>query len=713
MLDVPVPSKIQGSILVRTQCSLISQGTEGAAISVRGGWRGAYEKATQSRERVHQVWGMVRQNGVAATREAVMAKLEDMNPLGYSSTGIVEDVSDSNGLFRAGDRVACMGVGFASHAEYAVVPVQLAAKLPQIVSSEVGAFGALACIAMQGIRRLELSPGETIVVIGLGLIGQLTIQIGTALGFRMLGLDLNAEKAKLARESGALDAWQPAESTDVARVQRWTEGHGADGVVICASAKSDQPLNLGFDLCRPRGRVSVVGDVGLGAARAKMYRKELEMRLSCSYGPGRYDPGYELEGRDYPIAYARWTEGRNLALYLDLLDRELLHVERLVSRKYPIVEATAAYHAIKSQDNVYGVLFTYAESEPSASGAKPRSKANPQIVEYRPSVKAKQTSDSIRLALIGCGGFTKAVHLPNLAALTNQFVIEAVASRSGATAGAVARRTRARVATSDYRALLDDTNIDAVLVATRHASHGRIVADALEAGKHVFVEKPLAISVEECKRIVQLSAERGLIVRVGFNRRFAPLYHRARELLADAAPRMLLYRVNVGDVGQHWSNSAEEGGRLLGEGCHFFDLFNWFFDAVPVSWTSVTAGSPSTTNPNASFMATYPCGSTATLLYSVVGDRRMGKERLEAFGAGRSLACSDFDRLDVFGGGGTKKGRNDKGHRGVLLDFARAVRGTAEPGAGADAAAGLAATAMALSAYDSRQLISAHGDRDD
>jgi predicted dehydrogenase/threonine dehydrogenase-like Zn-dependent dehydrogenase len=697
LLDVPVPSKIHASILVRTERSLISQGTEGAAISTHGGWRGVYEKAMHSRDRVEQVLGMVRQNGLTATREVVMAKLEDLTALGYSSAGVVEEVSDPDCPFRVGDRVACMGVGFASHAEYAVVPLQLAAKLPDGVDAEHAAFGALACIAMQGIRRLELSAGETIAVIGLGLIGQLAIQIGAALGYRMVGLDLSAEKAKLAAECGALGAWASGDADSASKVRRLTDGQGADGVVICAGARSDEPLNLAFDLCRPRGRVSVVGDVGLGAERAKMYRKELDMRMSCSYGPGRYDAGYEIEGRDYPIAYARWTEGRNLGLYLDLLARGLLHVDRLVSRVFPIADAATAYSAIKTERNLYGVLFSY--SAPERAGVASASGARERLLQLRAPAARRTSRGPIRLGLIGCGGFTKAVHLPNIAKLREDFVIEGVASRTGATAGAVAKRTGARVVTSDYRALLDDPAIDAVLVATRHASHGRIAAEALQAGKHIFVEKPLAITVEDCERVVALARENGLAVRVGFNRRFAPLYVRAKEVLAGAAPSMLLYRVNVGDMGQHWSNASDEGGRLLGEGCHFLDLFNWFFGTPPLSCTALVAGELTVQNPNVSFTASYPGGSTATLLYTTVGATRLGKEYLEAFGGGRSLRCNDFDRLEVFGGRDSTSGRRDKGHRGVLADFARAVRGDATPGEGADAEAGLAATAMALSAY--------------
>lgn len=700
VLEVPAPAMLRDGILVRTLSSLISQGTEAAAVSDRGGLLGLYEKATHSRARVRQVLEMATQVGLAATRQAVMSKVQDFTPLGYSSAGVVEEVDDQESGFVKGDLVATMGVGFATHSELATVPSQLAVKLPPRVPVREAAFGAVACIAMQGIRRLDLSPGESVAVVGLGLIGQLAVQIASALGYRVLATDLSAEKAKLARDCGALDAWAASDGDAQARVAHWTEGGGVDGVVICAASASSEVLNNAFDLCRQRGRVSVVGDIGLAAERAKMYRKELEMRMSTSYGPGRYDAEYELEGKDYPIAYARWTERRNLSLYLDLIARGKLQIAKLVTREFPIADAEAAYKAIKAGGNQLGVLFSYAADTGGAIAAPTSSRISEQVVHYRPPAMQSRKGDRIRIGVIGCGGFTKAVHLPNLRALGDEFSVDGVASRSGATAGAVASRTGARIATSDYRAILDDKNIDAVLVATRHSSHGQIAADALKAGKHVFVEKPLAITVEDCDEIRRAALDANLVVRVGFNRRFAPLYQRARELLSRSEQRMLLYRVNVGDVVHHWSAEAEEGGRLLGEGCHFFDLFNWFYGAAPVSSTASIAGARSTGNANVFFTATYPCGSVASLLYTTAGSRRMPKERLEAFGAGLSLACTDFRRLEVFGGADSTRGSKDKGHRGVLVDFARAIRGDAITDAGADAKAGLLATAMALSVYD-------------
>ena len=699
VLDVPAPSLFPGSVLIRTVASLISQGTEGAAVSRRSGLLGLYEKATQSTQRLEQVWNMARQNGILATQQAVLSKVQDLTPLGYSSVGLVAETSGSDTGFAPNDLVATMGVGFATHSELATIPAALAVKVPSGVAAREAAFGAVACIAMQGIRRLELSAGETIVVVGLGLIGQLAVQIGAALGYRMFGIDLSSEKAQLAGECGAVDAWATSDADSVARVAEWTDGNGADGVVIAAAAKSSEILNEAFDLCRQKGRVSVVGDVGLEADRSKMFRKELELRMSTSYGPGRYDPEYELEGKDYPIGHARWTERRNLSLYLDLIRRGKLNVDRLVSREFAITEAASAYELIKSGGNSFGVLFTYplVVTRERSNGVAARDKG---AIQYRsPSLRPSKKNGAIRLGLIGCGAFTKAVHLPNLNALSNDFKIEGVASRTGATAGAVARRTNARIAASDYRELIADSNIDALLIATRHASHGRIAAEALAAGKHVFVEKPLAITVEECQKIESLARENDLVVRVGFNRRFAPLYQRARDLLSARAPRMILYRVNVGDVSQHWSAGADEGGRLLGEGCHFLDLFNWLFSSAPLSTSVNVAGNKSTTNPNVVFTASYPGGAVATLLYSTIGSREMPKERLEAFASGLSLSCTDFNRLEVFGGRSTARGSKDKGHRGVLTDFAQAIRGEAPPHAGADARAGLLATAMALSAY--------------
>lgn len=694
VLEAPVPGRLRAAVLVRNAYSLISSGTEGAAVTRRGGIWGIYEKARGSRDRVEQVWSMARTQGIAATAHAVRGKLADYGMLGYSSAGIVVEVDGENMPYRPGDRVACMGVGFANHAEYVAVPRNLVARVPDGVALEDAAFGSLACIAMQGIRRLELTAGEQVVVIGLGLIGQLCARLLGAMGYRPLGLDRDPLRAAKAREGGVA-AWALEETDCRERVRELTGGHGADGVVICAGTKSDEPVNLAFDLCRRNGRVSVVGDVGLGLQRAKMYRKELELRLSCSYGPGRYDDTYEIGGHDYPIEHARWTEGRNLGLFLQMLGSGRLSVADLRTDRFDVTQASQAYAKAKQGSSVYGVLLDYGPlpEEPRAPRAEQR-------VLHMPTVPRRANGGGrVRLGLIGVGGYAKGMHLPNLKALDNLFEVRAMASRSGGTAAAAAKRFGAEMVASDYRALLDDPELDAVLVCTRHSAHAKIVLDALDAGKHVFVEKPMTTTIEDGRAVVAKAKASGLVVRVGFNRRFSPFMSAMREVVGREGPRMFTIRCNIGPGAGHWSDTEEEGGRLLGEGVHFLDLCNWLVGGEPVSVTGVIAGGERTDNPSTMVQLGYGDGSTAQITYTALGHKLMGKEFYEAFGNGRSARCDDFRSVEAFGAPKTVKGkRGDKGQRGVLEEFAAAIRGEQHSIAGADARAGLVATALALAA---------------
>lgn len=692
VLDAPVPGRLRDAVLVRNSCSLISSGTEGAAVTRRGGVWGVYEKARSSRDRVEQVWTMARTQGIAATAQAVRGKLADYGMIGYSSAGLVVEVDGEDMPFRVGDRVACMGVGFANHAEYVTVPRNLVARLPEGVAFEDAAFGAIACIAMQGIRRLGLTPGEQVVVIGLGLIGQLCVRLLGAMGYCALGLDRDPVRVAKAREAG-VPAWTLDDTDCRQRVVEFTDGHGADGVVICAGTKSDEPVNLAFDLCRRNGRVSVVGDVGLGLQRAKMYRKELELRISCSYGPGRYDDTYEIGGHDYPIEHARWTEGRNLSFFLEMLGSGRLNVADLRTDRFDVAQASQAYAKAKQGSSVYGVLLDYGPlpEEPRAPRAEQR-------VLHMPTVPRRANGGGrVRLGLIGVGGYAKGMHLPNLKALDDHFEVRAMASRSGGTAAAAAKRFGAEVVASDYRALLDDPELDAVLVCTRHSAHAKIVLDALDAGKHVFVEKPMTTTIQDGEAVVAKAESSGLVVRVGFNRRFSPFMIALREVVGREGPRMFTVRCNIGPGGSHWSDTDEEGGRLLGEGVHFLDLCNWFVGSEPVSVSGVVAGSERTDNPSTMVQLGYDDGSTAQITYTALGHRLMGKELYEAFGNGRSARCDDFRSVESFGARvAVKAKRGDKGQREVLREFAAAVRGENLPIIGADARAGLVATAMAI-----------------
>lgn len=699
VFDVPLPARLGNSALIRNGCSLISTGTEGAAVTRHSGYRGLYEKVRGSSERAEQVWDLVHRFGYQKTWEMVRKKLGDYTMSGYSCAGQVVEADHEGMPYAPGQRVACMGVGFASHAEYVTVPANLMAPIPDGVSFDEACFAAMACVAMQGIRRLELTGGERVCVIGLGLVGQLCMRLLVAMGYRAFGIDMNAQRAVKAMEAPGAEAWGLNEVDSVGRVMGLTDGRGVDGVIVCAATASDEPVNQAFDLCRQRGRVSIVGDVGLKLSRSKMYAKEIELRLSCSYGPGRYDDKYEIAGQDYPFGHVRWTEGRNLEHFLELLALGRLDIRSLISEHFPVERAPEAYAHIKQADpNTYGVVFDYGPVEDESPAAIAAGRT------LRLDSSAQVSSDSrIQVGLIGAGAQARGTHVPNLKALGETFAIRTVADRSGAAAGVAAKSIGAPVATSDHHELLGDPQIDAVIISTRHASHAQLAMDALNAGKHVLVEKPLATTVEDAQMIEAKAQETGLIVRVGFNRRFSPYMTAMREVVRSEGLRMFCARVNVGPIADHWSNTPEEGGRLLGEGCHFFDLCNWFIGAEPVTVSAVFAGRAEATNPNAMVIVSYPDGSTGQVTYTALGHVRMSKEYFEAFGNGRSVRSDDFRRLEAFGASAGIKGR-EKGNKGLLAEleeFGAAIRGEEYPIEGADARAGVLATWMAVAARES------------
>lgn len=698
VFDVPVPSKLKKSVLVKNSYSLISTGTEGAAVTSKRGVMGLYEKVMSSKDRLDQVWQMTKQQGVNQTLDLIRNKLSDYTAIGYTCAGRVMEVSSDEIPYKPGQRVSCMGAGLASHAEYVSVPQNLIAPIPDNVSYEEAAFGAIACIAIQGIRRLEAEPGEVIGVIGLGLIGQVAVRLLVALGYSVVGLDLSEERARLANTHIGVDAWSASPAETLSRVKELTGGNGLDGVVICASGKNDGPVDLAFDLCRQRGSVSIVGDVGMNLKRAKMFAKELDLRMSCSYGPGRYDAEYEMEGNDYPIGHVRWTEGRNLELFLSLLSSRRLDISDLISNKFPADKATEAYAHIKKADvRTYGVLIDYG------------------LQDYEPDVTVTDTIrvhssaaqgivGKIKFGLVGAGGYTKTVHVPNIEKLSDRFQIFGVASRTGATATLLANKVKAGISTSDYKQLLGNKDIDAILISTRHATHGKIALEALNAGKHVFIEKPMCLDVEEGKEIAALAQTKGLIVRVGYNRRYAPMLLAARKAVGLSGKRVMTCHVNIGSGGtNHWSNTREEGGRFMGEGVHFLDMCNWFAGEYPQSINASFMGEADELNPNVSATVVYANGTICNVLYTTEGSTQMSKEYFEMHGNGVSVRSDNFNSLIIKGGRGPlfkiKKGQ--KGQLEELEEFANAIQGKSTISDPADANAGWVATWMVKAAIQS------------
>lgn len=698
VVEVPVGGRKRDSILVRNSRSIISSGTEGAEVSSREGVLGIYEQARSSREKVDKAWNLVKSQGVINAYEKVRDKLEDLKPMGYTCSGVVIETDNEATGFKAGDLVACMGAGMANHAQYVIIPKNLAARVPEKVSLDSASFAALGCIAMQGIRRLQLTPGERIGVIGLGLLGQLTVRLLVALGYEPYGMDLNLKRAEKADSVDGVKAWCSASVDSPLMVDEITEGAGLDGVIVTAATSSDQPVNLAFDLCRKRGRVSIVGDVGLGLSRKKMYRKELEARISCSYGPGRYDPDYEIRGHDYPLGYVRWTEKRNLECFLNLIARDRLNPAELISERFPIEQAKEAYKLIKTgADDLFAVLFDYG-TDPEAAKTQ-----GPPLRKIHYGKAFKTVRGRINIGVIGIGDHAKETHLPNLRRLKKLFTIRGLASGSGASAGAAAQRYGVDMATSDYRDLLNDPETHALIIATRHSSHAAMTMDALDAGKHVLVEKPLALSVEECLKIEDMASKKGLVVRVGYNRRFSPHIQAMIRAIGNTRARIFTARVNPGPIGEHWSNTREEGGRILGEGVHFFDLCNHFMNARPVGVSAAYLGEVSMVNANMTLIARYGDGAIGQVIYTTVGSGQMGKERFEAHGSGKSVISDDYDEFKAYGSSVAigRGNRGDKGHRAELEEFAAMIRGEPYPVKGADPIAAADSVWMALASLES------------
>jgi predicted dehydrogenase/threonine dehydrogenase-like Zn-dependent dehydrogenase len=641
--DVPAPQVGHKNILVRVTHSCISVGTEMAGVKMSG--LPLYQRALKQPENVKRVLEMMRDQGVKRTMERVMGKLSAGSATGYSAAGVVIEVGQEVDGFALGDRVACAGAGVANHAELIDVPVNLALKVPDSLDTSIASTVTLGAIAMQGIRRAQPTLGETIVVVGLGILGQISAQMLSANGCRVIGVDLDPWRIQLALENGMDIGINPADENYFERVLKYTDGIGADAVIITAATESNQVISEAMQACRKKGRVVLVGDVGLDLNRADFYKKELDFLISSSYGPGRYDPFYEEGGQDYPIAYVRWTENRNMQAYIDLLAKGKVKLGNLYRQPYPIDMASEAYDVLKSGGKrPLLVLLEYPERDGYRSTRVP--------LRVIPNKTGK-----IRVALAGASSFAQGMHLPNMVKLEDQFTLRSVMSRTGANARAVATQYGAAYCTSDYEEILKDDEVDLVMVTTRHDLHGSMVLQALRAGKHVFVEKPLALREEELAEIEHFYAEhsQGPLLMVGFNRRFSPAAQTVRSILKTrTTPIIANYRMNAGYIPlEHWVHSPEGGGRNIGEACHIYDLFNFLTGTSKLDAINAYSVTPESKqwSRNDNFVATlkYADGSVCTLTYTALGDKSYPKERMEVFADGKVIVMDDYKSVVVHG----------------------------------------------------------------
>lgn len=670
--DVPVPALQRGRVLVRSVASLISAGTERASVELVS--KGLVQEARERPDLVKAVVAKVRSEGLLNTIGAVRDKMSASQALGYSAAGIVTEVADGVAEFQIGDRVACAGVGYASHAEVLSVPKNLCVHLPETVSFDAGAFGTLGAIALQGVRLANPTLGESIVVIGLGLVGQLTVQLLKANGCRVFGLDLDPTRVSLAVELGA-DRAEVSNSESAKEIATWTRGHGADAVLITAATDSNQPVELAASVSRLKGRVVIVGMTGMDIPRAPFFSRELSLTISMSYGPGRYDPEYEERGIDYPLPYVRWTEKRNIESFLDLVAAGRVNVDKLISHRFAIDEAERAYQLISGdqKEPYLGVVLNY----------DPVREVNRRI-DLKPTSDARRDS-AIALGVIGAGGYVPAMLLPHFK--TEGASFHSIATASGISANDVGKRFGFSYAVSSADEVIQDPLVTLVVIGTRHDQHAELAAKALKQGKHVFVEKPLALTEKELLAVTDAATNSSGRLMVGFNRRFSPLAQQAKAFFADrVTPLSILYRVNAGRVPkQHWIQNAEEGGgRIIGEVCHFVDLLQFLIGSIAVSVfaESVSAKADQLIDADSVLITLkFKDGSNGCIAYLSEGDKGLAKERVEIFGAGKSFVLDDFRRATKYKDGREEQitlRAQDKGQENQVRAVCACVKNSAD-----------------------------------
>lgn len=671
LTDVPCPQAGPGQLLIRTKCSLVSAGTERMLLDF--GKANLIDKARQQPDKVRMVLDKIKTDGLMPTLDTVRNKLEQPLPLGYCNAGRVLEIGRGVEGFAISDRVASNG----KHAEVVSVPENLCARIPDAVSDEEAAFTVIGAIALQGIRLVQPTLGEAVVVTGLGLIGQITVQLLRAHGCRVLGIDFDAARLKMARVFGAEVVNLGAGEDPVQAAERFSRGRGVDAVIVTAATKSSEPMHQAALMCRKRGRIVLVGVTGLELSRDDFFKKELTFQVSCSYGPGRYDPDYEDKGLDYPVGYVRWTEQRNFEAVLDMMADGRLDVKPLISHRFLLEQTEAAYAVVGGSEPSLGILLVYP-----AGDEKPDAQVRESTVHLATAPLLSGSGQAPVIAFVGSGNYATAVLIPAFKEAGAR--LSSVASSAGVSGIYAARKYGFEETTTDTVQLFSDTKVDALVITTRHNSHARFVLQALEAGKHVFVEKPLCITLDELTKIEEVYSKLKTqnsklpLLMVGFNRRFAPHVQKIKRLLDGASgPKSFVMTVNAGAIpSDHWTQDMDiGGGRIIGEACHFIDLLRFLAGSPIVSHSRLVMDSVS--GDTVSIQLGFADGSIGIVHYFSNGCKAFPKERLEVFAAGRVLQLDNFRKLRGFGWPGFGKmnlWRQDKGQKACAAAFVAAIR---------------------------------------
>ena len=666
--DIPTPQMKSVGLVVDNKCSLISVGTERSMIELSQ--MSIIGKAKQRPDAVKQVIEKVKTEGIKSTYNKVMGRLKTPMPLGYSSAGVIREVHNSLDSFTIGERVACAGFGYASHAETIFVPTNLAVKIPENVTFAEASFVTLGAIALQGVRVADLRLGETVAVIGLGLLGQITTMLLEASGCKVIGIDIDNEKVTQAKSCGAHQAIL-SDSTTVAKTMNLTAGRGVDAVIITAATESNGPVTLAGEITREKGNVVVVGAVNMEIPRKAYYDKELSLKLSRSYGPGRYDYNYEEAGNDYPYNYVRWTENRNMDAFLKLISDKKIDMQQLISHRFDISEAETAYNLISGQtdEKFTGVVLEYDQSTDNKTTTTP--------VTTTPN-----TNTETNIGFIGSGGFASGVLLPNMKRVSD-YNLKAIMSGSGISASSSADRFEFEKTVSTTDEMMSDKDIGTIFIANRHNQHAELVISALENGKSIFVEKPLCMTKAELNRIVTSYNDKQSSIMVGFNRRFAPTVQQIKDAVKQTNyPLSMYYRVNGGFIpSATWIQDENSGGgRIIGEACHFIDLLSYITNSRIVKVEAESMTMPDErfrSDDNVQITLRFENGSIGTINYVASGNTNVSKEYLEIFGGGFAITMDDFKTVSISDDKNLKidkKRSQDKGHFNMLQIFCESLK---------------------------------------